>query len=194
MGSIIESKGGWNTERSDELLRVWEGRDNALARVSLALDRTLPAPPKRVFPLLCPTREYDWIPEWRCELLHSESGLAEDGAIFRTNLLGMEEIWVCTRYEPNRVIHYTRMAQGLCTKLEISLTDHLDGTTGVRWSLTLSALEEEMNPGVEWTRAEPGRRRILEHLLDELDHYLRTGEPLLQRPAPGLATTPNSMD
>jgi hypothetical protein len=32
---------------------------------------TMPAAPAQVFPLLCPVREYEWLPHWRCELLHS---------------------------------------------------------------------------------------------------------------------------
>jgi hypothetical protein len=39
---------------------------------------TVPAAPDRVFPLLCPVLEYRWIPTWRCEQLHSESGVAEE--------------------------------------------------------------------------------------------------------------------
>ena len=42
------------------------------------------APVEKVFPLLCPVREYEWIDGWSCRLVHSESGFAEKGAIFTT--------------------------------------------------------------------------------------------------------------
>ncbi len=44
----------------------------------------LAAPPERVFPLLCPTRETEWLEYWRCELIHSRSGFAEEGCIQNT--------------------------------------------------------------------------------------------------------------
>ena len=34
-------------------------------RVVLSATMDLPAPPDEVFELLCPVREYDWIPPWR---------------------------------------------------------------------------------------------------------------------------------
>ena len=43
---------------------------------------TLSGSPEQVFPLLCPTREYDWIETWQCELIYSDSGFAEPGCIF----------------------------------------------------------------------------------------------------------------
>ena len=43
------------------------------------------APPERVFPLLCPVREHEWIPAWKAEMVHSKSGFAELDCVFRTN-------------------------------------------------------------------------------------------------------------
>ena len=45
----------------------------------------VPAPAHRVFPLLCPVREPEWIPGWSCELIHTASRLAEKGCVFRTD-------------------------------------------------------------------------------------------------------------
>lgn len=57
-----------------------------MRRLDHGVDFTVPAPPERVFPLLCPTLDYKWIPTWQCDLLHSESGVAEEDCVFRTNL------------------------------------------------------------------------------------------------------------
>ncbi len=165
-----------NTHRSDGLKAEWNAKKNPLKRSTLILERTFDASPEVVFPLLCPTTEYDWISTWECELLHSVSGCAEHNAIFRTHQSGVEEIWVCTRYEPPREIHYTRLSPGLCTKLEINLLGMREGATTVRWSLTASALTEEMNPAVADLDPDGRRIRILEHLLDDLEFYLDTGE------------------
>ena len=39
------------------------------------------APVEDIFPLLGPIREYDWIPGWEADMIWSESGFAEEGAI-----------------------------------------------------------------------------------------------------------------
>jgi hypothetical protein len=62
----------------------------------------LDAPPDRIFPLLCPVREYDWIPTWSCDMIYSESGVAENDCVFATAFPeeGPRESWVVVRYEP----------------------------------------------------------------------------------------------
>ncbi len=55
----------------------------------------------RVFPLLCPKRECDWLDGWSYEMVHSESGFAELDCVFRTNFPEMgQAIWVVSRYDP----------------------------------------------------------------------------------------------
>jgi hypothetical protein len=34
------------------------------------------APPDRVFPLLCPVRERDWLEGWEADMVYSASGVA----------------------------------------------------------------------------------------------------------------------
>ena len=54
---------------------------------------------ERVFPLLCPKREEEWIPGWQCEVIASKSGCNEPGAIFRTTRpYATELIWFTVRY------------------------------------------------------------------------------------------------
>ena len=53
-------------------------------RVSHEYTQTNDAPPEKVFPLLCPVREADWVPGWQYRLIYSESGVAEDGCVFST--------------------------------------------------------------------------------------------------------------
>lgn len=37
------------------------------------------------FPLLCPSREADWIPGWDCDLIYTSDGYAEDKCVFTTD-------------------------------------------------------------------------------------------------------------
>jgi hypothetical protein len=47
-----------------------------------------------IFPLLCPKRECDWLDGWDYKMIHSESGLIEEGCVFTTSHHGKEEtVW-----------------------------------------------------------------------------------------------------
>lgn len=82
------------------------------------------AEPAKVFPLLCPVREGDWVPGWQYRLVYSKSGYAELGCVFTTpNPDGSETAWICTRYEPESyAIDYAWVWSGMiATRLEIRL-------------------------------------------------------------------------
>ena len=162
-----------NTERSDKFISEWTGKVNPLKSASFTLQMTMNTSPEELFPLLCPTTEYDWIPNWKCELLHSKSGRAEYGAVFRTRFLGPEEIWTCTRYEPNKAIDYLRVSDDYCGKLDIALTDNHDGTVTGTWVHTVSALNGDGNGTVTKTEL---LKQQMQGLLRALEHYVNTGE------------------
>lgn len=69
-------------------------------RVSRAYTQSLVAPPERVFPLLCPVREADWIQGWDPLLVVSTSGVAEPDCVFVTPASPADAIWYVTRHEP----------------------------------------------------------------------------------------------
>ncbi len=162
-----------NTERSEKFVKEWAQNVNSLRRASITCQRDFKTIPEEFFPLLCPTTEYDWIPNWGGELLHSKSGLAEYNCIFRTSFFGKDEIWCCSRYEPNRAIEFVRFSVDTCEKMEISVTDNFDGTITGKWVLTVSALNENGNNAV--IELESGRQDF-ERLLDTLTYYINNGE------------------
>ncbi|PKK89775.1 MAG: hypothetical protein CVV64_12680 [Candidatus Wallbacteria bacterium HGW-Wallbacteria-1] len=56
---------------------------------------------KRVFPLLCPVRELEWVQEWPLEKVFTKSGYAEEDCVFLTRTESRERaIWYITRHEP----------------------------------------------------------------------------------------------
>ena len=77
-------------------------------RVERRYTQRLQARRRTVFPLLCPVREYEWIGPWRCDLLYSQSGVAELDCVFTTESAGQPsyDVWVVTRSEPNRLVCY----------------------------------------------------------------------------------------
>ncbi len=62
----------------------------------------LVAPPSRVFPLLCPVREADWLEGWDPPLVLSNSGVAERDCVFLTDASPGHAIWYVTRHLSRR--------------------------------------------------------------------------------------------
>jgi len=154
---------------------AWPARKSVERRFQF--EATLPATPEQVFPLLCPIREREWIEGWRAEAVHTASGYAEHGALFRTRL-ELGELWVTTRYEPSARVEYTIFAgRQAVVRLDLRLAANGDGTTHWRIDRTYT--------GIGWL----GRRRVgalsdarvqveNERLWRQLDHFLRTGRML----------------
>lgn len=171
----IEAEGG--REKMDKAKNV---------RVVREYRTILKAGPGRIFPLLCPVREYDWIPLWRCELLYSQSGVAELGCVFRTDFADQygPEIWMVSHYQPSRKIAFARTGAMRTTRYEIVLREEHNGTSIV-WHQEITGLTPRGNELVAGVTDE----RFLELMVplnNMLAHYLETGEAL---PAAGPSAT-----
>ena len=142
----------------------------------------LDAPPDRAFPLLCPVREYDWLEDWRCEVLHTASGLAEEGCIFRTRLTPDGQMtWIVSRYEAPWRIEFSCFVPGSHTmRLKLELSSQGAGTT-LLWTREFTATDPA---GQSWVaqRSDAERHAQVERLERSLDHYLRTGTMLRLAP------------
>ena len=134
------------------------------------------APPADVFPLLCPVREYEWIEPWRCDMLFSTGGAAENNAVFTTDFpnQGGAETWVVCRYEPDRAIEFIRVACGFkVNRLDIALRPATAGAL-VDWTNTYTGLSEAGNQWIRELTDESFRteKTVIEKMLN---HYLKTG-------------------
>jgi len=69
-------------------------------RVTRTFTQQLVAEPSKVFPLLCPVREADWIEDWDPLVVLSQSGVAEPDCVFLTAASPSDAIWYITRHEP----------------------------------------------------------------------------------------------
>ena len=113
-----------------------------LFHASLSATLRHPAPLDRVFPLLCPVQEALWLPGWSAEILHSVSGVAELGCVFRTHDEdGLERIWTVTRHEPRAGrIQFVQFLKDLCViRLDLAL-EEAEGACASRWTYTVAAL------------------------------------------------------
>jgi hypothetical protein len=139
----------------------------------------LNAPPRTVFPLLCPTREYEWIENWDCGLIYSDSGVAEENCIFTTRFAGQggDEVWVVSHYEKDREIQFVRVNPLRVIRFSITLTASGDGATTAVWTHVATGLNEQGN---EWVRqyTDEAFQQAVKSREEMLNHYLATGEML----------------
>ena len=154
--------------------------NNTGHRRALSPVQHLDAPPGAVFPLLCPTREHDWIEGWSCKLIHSVSGFAEANCVFATNMdHGQEEVWIVSRFEPPRMIEFVKFAAGLyVVKYDITLSPADDGATVAIWTQTFTGLNDAGNQSLD--RLDPAAfHDRFAKLEQRLNHYLATGRKLV---------------
>lgn len=138
----------------------------------------LVAPPDKVFPLLCPVREADWIVGWDPLLVISTSGVAEPDCVFVTPSEGTEAIWVVTRHEP---------AAGFVEMLKIT-----PGVTACRLTIQLHAAPVGCSAKITYRHTSLGPagdafvdgftdayyRQFMQDWEARLNHYLATGQAL----------------
>ena len=145
-------------------------------RIARSYVQHFKAPPERVFPLLCPVREYEWIEPWKCEVLHSDTGFAEKNCIFRTRFPGedSDETWVVSSYEPPRRIEFVRFNALRVVCYSIVLAQHGDGSTSATNEQVLTGLNPEGNRLLD-TLTDGGFVTELRMGEAMLNHYLSTG-------------------
>ncbi len=141
------------------------------------------APPGQVFPLLCPVRESEWLAGWReiVAVIHSDSGVAEEGCVFRTAPPGQPEtVWMVTRHDPAEgVVEFVRFTAGLVvTHLRIDVAQAPNGTSSVAIRYTFTPVSEAGAAFVRENHSEDAFRRSMVWWQDSMNHWLRTGEIL----------------
>ncbi len=148
----------------------------------------VPAEPEAIFPLLCPVREFDWILTWDCEVVYTETGLAEEGCVFQTGMprdggihqlqsAGGTDTWVISRYQSLKGISFIRVNPLRTIRYDIDLERAGDGSTTLTWQQEVTALNEEGDRHVSALSQEDFTVQI-QTAEKMLEHYLETGEAL----------------
>lgn len=146
-------------------------------------EQRLVALPEKVFPLLCPVLEAQWVPGWMPELVISHSGVCEKDCMFITPREMESErvnpVWIVTDHDPDNWIvqMYKVVPEHTVSKLDIFLKENeAEGTTAnISYEITsigktgdgfLEEFTEEWYEVfmVEWETA--------------INHYLKTGEQI----------------
>ena len=135
------------------------------------------APAFAIFPLLCPVREAEWLDGWTCDLLHSVSGYAEEGCVFRTAPPGdPETVWLITRHDPHAgVVEFARVTAGLvATRLSVRVED-LGAISNVHVAYHFTPTSEAGARFVAERHSVEAFQRDMQWWERSMNHYLTTG-------------------
>jgi hypothetical protein len=127
---------------------------------------------EELFPLLCPKREEEWIPNWECETIWSNSGYNEEGAIFRTlKPYGTELYWTTLQYDiNNKVVDFLLTAPRLFMfRFKIELSPNDEGLLAIKFTQVFTSISDEGNVLIERYRGEDyqGRLQDLERFMNK---------------------------
>lgn len=140
------------------------------------------ATPDKVFPLLCPVLEKEWIDGWEYEMIYSVSGVAEKGCVFQTPSPGnVKTTWYTTRHEPEQfIVEFVRITpEEMTVRIYIRLTDNNNGTTTADITYEYTPLSETGNDWIE-KESETVFNANMAYWEKAINHYLQTGTKLLK--------------
>lgn len=145
-------------------------------RITHEYIQTNSAPPERVFPLLCPVRETDWVPGWQYRLIYSKSGVAELGCVFITpNEDATETTWILTEYDPQALrIAFAWVNPGLVAAQIRMFLESSGENTKAHIHYTYTGLSSAGNLEVE-RYDENWFRHKMQSWEAAINHYLCTG-------------------
>ncbi len=127
----------------------------------------------RVFPLLCPKKEEEWIPGWECEVIFSESGYNEEGAIFKTiKAYGTELIWHTNAYDKDAgLVDFLITANGLFLFRFIIRVTKKNGLLILNFDQTFTSISEKGKQFIREYESDNFQSRV-DKLKKLMDDYL----------------------
>ncbi|MEI7810792.1 MAG: hypothetical protein WCJ01_00040 [Ignavibacteria bacterium] len=137
--------------------------------------------PDKIFPLLCPEREKDWLDGWSYDMIYSESGFAENGAIFKTRYgETVDTIWIVTKYDKELgIIEFVRMTWDVVVvNISFRLEAVNDTVTDIHVEYIFTSITEKGNEFIEGSSS----RQFLEMMKwweKSLNYFIMTGNKLL---------------
>jgi len=112
-------------------------------RVTRSYTMTLHAGVERVFPLLCPVREHEYLDDWNATILYSESGVAEEGCVFQTpNAGGPPTTWYIAGHDASagKIVFVMFTPQSRVSRLEVRVRPDSAGATQATFTYTHTAI------------------------------------------------------
>ncbi len=148
--------------------------------ITRSYEQTINADPSKVFDLLCPVKEALWLDGWDYTLLHSESGLAEEGCVFLSRQEGEKDtIWMITKRDvQHREIEFVRATpESRIARLTIVVDEKAPSVSKVQITYVITALCEEGNQFLEAFTAKKFSV-AMKFWEKSMNYYLETGKRL----------------
>jgi hypothetical protein len=158
----------------------------AAKKLTRRYTQTIDAPAERVFPLLCPVREEEWLEGWRYRMMASKSGLVEHGAVFSTPGEGEPDtVWIVTAHDPERhVVEFVRFTpQSRVCVLRIAVRPANQGRSAVDIAYTYTGIAPAGNAFID-DLTEESFLDAVRFWERSMNHWLRTGERLKRGQSP----------
>ena len=147
-------------------------------RVTRSYRQTINAVPGVMFPLLCPVRETEWLDGWKYEMIHSESGIAEEGCVFSTPGDGeADTTWVISRHDKEKqLVEFVRFTPNSRTcVLKVAVTPKGKDKSNVEISYTYTGLTANGNAWID-TFTEDTFLEAVKFWEKSMNHFLGTGK------------------
>jgi hypothetical protein len=147
---------------------------------------TINAPVEKVFPLVCPVSEYDWIPGWKCHLLYCPGGRIEKDVAFKEkmsspfllNKIGGKTTWTTLLYDKVKFRVHFNWDNKISSSIYKMEMDPIDSSqTRLSLSLNMKIIDDRGS----WLLDPAGNYKIgflIEGLGAMLKHYCETGKQL----------------
>ena len=163
-----------DTSKSERIVQKFLQEEPKYKRKIQEFSGTFETTLERIFPLLCPAREADWIPGWDSELIYTKSGYAEDKCVFRTNKSNSagEGLWTFTGFKLNEYVEFVRFQRDMLLHCKICLTQNKDGTTTTTWKTISTSLSEKGNKEIERMSVDKKHNPVIQLM----DYYLKNGK------------------
>ncbi len=155
-------------------------------RVAASHAEIIKRSPGKIFPLLCPVQEYNWIDQWDCEIIFSNREGIENNCIFKEYQSGpvlfdsdVPTYWIVSTYDiTNRRIQFVLMSDLVAiSKIEVEVKKMGDGKSSVSWSMVITGICEEGNKHIGKSTRNKAKL-YLTVLGKALKHYCEKGEKL----------------
>jgi hypothetical protein len=135
------------------------------------------APPEKVFPLLCPVREMEWVNNWNPRLVISASGLIEPHCVFVMPDEPNDSIWVVTQWNPDSFfVEFIKVTPEFTVgKINIQLRPGGNEQTRADITYCFTALSAK---GSEFVNqfTESYYEAFMKEWESEMNHFLQTGQ------------------
>lgn len=149
-------------------------------RITRSYRQTINATPEVIFPLLCPEREKEWLDGWDYTMIYSDSGLAEEGAVFSTSSQAEENtIWITTKHDKvNHEVEFTRCtpASRVCIQ-KIAVLPKDEKSSYVDISYTITAIFAGGNKFIE-SYTEEIFMNLMIFWEKSMNYFIETGKML----------------